>query len=470
MKSTFFTLITIICFVQCSFAQTNFSFINFDSQWNMLAGDIGGNGNTTAYRFNGDSISVNNLVYFTMEYSVEELGVEWIPYDFSAYREDDKKVYQLNLVDSSEVLLYDFGLEVGDVLLGENFIGEVDLTVVDIDSIQLEDGSLRKRIYLSNGDDCMIPWVEGLGSIYYGFNQAEYTCFADVGTTLICFSQNGIPLFFENQDFFGCWWENEPQEANLIDFRSQWNIVSGGQFSSNLSTVKIRLNTIPKSYQGKTYYHTELSNDENGSEWTLIETQAFSEVDDKVYLYNPTDSTELLIHDFSLIEGEIFISREFANDPGTELTVVLVDSIELQNGSSRKRITLNCGSNFDIIWIQGIGNIDYPLASTIYSCFFDVPGHLLCYYSDGDIVYEGVNNTEGCWVTDVEEIPESEINIYPNPTNNYLYLEAENNITQARVFNLQGQLILDHENVSRIDCSNLNFGMYFLHLTRDIQK
>ena len=69
-----------------------------------------------------------------MEYSQEELGTEWTPYEISAYRQEDGKVYQINLEDITEILLYNFDLVVGDVILGGEYVGEPDLLVVEIDS------------------------------------------------------------------------------------------------------------------------------------------------------------------------------------------------------------------------------------------------------------------------------------------------------------------------------------------------
>ena len=657
MKQAIFTLALITSFIPFTFSQSETDFVNFDNQWNLLTSDNGGHASTNKYRFNEDSITVNNLVYFTMKYSGEELSQDWTSYEQAAYRQEEKKVYQLNLFDSTEVLLYDFSLEIGDVLLGTDYIGEPDLTVVEIDSIRLEDGSMRKQLHMSSGNSCTIQWVEGLGSIVYAFNSAMYTCFTDIGTTLICFSQNDTPLFYENEDFFGCWYESSPPEPNLITFGSQWNILSSSQFDGNQSTTKHRFRASPQFLNGKIYFQTERSSEENGSDWLLNDNYAYREEDEKVYLYNITDSTEVLIHDFGLSVGDIFISKQYISDPGIELIVTTVDTVQLADESDRKRILLNCESgDFEIQWVEGIGNIDYPLLSTIYSCFFDVPGSLLCYSENGETLYEdisnvegcwydydtevnnlvnsasewhiltssqfnsdlktakvrfdypekiyngleyyhlesiddpgsanwildetqafreeeekiyiynvannseilihdfglnigdtflskqsvddpgttltvtdidslelidgslrkriklncelnntiswvkgignisyplagtvsscqlefntqilcysefgqtqyeGVSNFEGCWVTAVEEIPDLEITIYPNPVINHIYIDAENSITNAKIYNLQGQLVLEKVDVSSMELVDINTGMYFLHL------
>jgi len=464
MKNAIFTFLTITLLIQHSYSQSETDFVNFDNQWNLASGS-GGYASTNKYRFDEDSITINNLVYYTMEYSIEELSQEWIPYEQAAFRQEGKKVYQLTLFDSTEVLLYDFGLEVGDTLLGAEYIGEPDLTVIEIDSILLEDGSLRKQLHLISSNSCIIQWVEGLGSIVYAFNSAMYTCFTDVGTTLICFSQNETPLFYENEEFFGCWYESQPPPPNLISFSTRWNIYSQSQSNGDQSTVQLRFIDSPIIINNYNYYQMERSNEENGGNWTTIESYAFRSNVDEVFLLNTTDSTEVLIHDFGLTVGDTFVSKESLNDPGTEMVVIKVDTIQLLDGRDRKRITLDCG--FEVEWVQGIGNMDYPLAGTVNSCYFDVPGQLLCFYSGGDIVYEGLNNIEGCWVTDIEEIPESEINIYPNPITDLIFIEAETPVVSAKIFNLNGELVLEKNSSNNIAVDQLNSGMYILHLVND---
>ena len=405
MKIAIFALLTIILTSQFSFSQSNTDFVNINCQWNVVTSFGLGLGTTTKYRFDADSIVVDNITYFTMEYSGEELSDNWTYYELAAYRQAEGKVYQLNLIDSTEQLLYDFGLSVGDVLLGTDYVGESDLTVVDIDSIQLEDGTKRKQLLMSSGNSCTIPWVEGFGSIYYSFNSAMYTCFADIGDNLICFSQNETILFYENEEFYGCWWENELPEPAILNFDSQWNTLFSSQFNGNKVATKTRFNPTAVQYGIHNYFRLERSNEEDGTEWVMSENYLFREFLGEVYLYNELDSNEILIYDFNLQVGDTFISKESVNDPGIELIVTEVETVQLLDGSNRKKILLNCDENFEIEWIQGIGNIDYPLLSTIYTCFFDVPGSLLCYSENGETLYEGNSNIEGCWYDYEEEAP-----------------------------------------------------------------
>jgi hypothetical protein len=56
--------------------------------------------------------------------------------------------------------------------------------------------------------------------------------------------------------------------------------------------------------------------------------------------------------------------------------------------------------------------------------------------------------------------------IYPNPVQDFLYLENVSNLNSAKVYNNLGQLVLE-ANANKIDFSTLNSGVYFLQLSTD---
>lgn len=70
------------------------------------------------------------------------------------------------------------------------------------------------------------------------------------------------------------------------------------------------------------------------------------------------------------------------------------------------------------------------------------------------------------WVGEITGLEEKNIastEIYPNPMNNVLYIEAEN-ITNVAIFNAVGQQVLFVENRNEIDVTSLNNGLYFVRL------
>lgn len=117
---------------------------------------------------NGDTV-INNKVYKKLDYYTytylgyygflreESKVISFIPnQEFSSY----------SYYDTSEYILYDFNLEVGDTFyLG---LSELYSTVYDIDSVQLNNGEWRRRILLTEVTSyiCyLMEWVEGAGNL-----------------------------------------------------------------------------------------------------------------------------------------------------------------------------------------------------------------------------------------------------------------------------------------------------------------
>ncbi len=55
------------------------------------------------------------------------------------------------------------------------------------------------------------------------------------------------------------------------------------------------------------------------------------------------------------------------------------------------------------------------------------------------------------------------IHVYPNPTANRVYIQAEN-ITKAELFDLMGRKVME-TNQDQIDLSNISSGSYILQVT-----
>ena len=59
----------------------------------------------------------------------------------------------------------------------------------------------------------------------------------------------------------------------------------------------------------------------------------------------------------------------------------------------------------------------------------------------------------------------SEISIFPNPTNNVIYIQAENKLQAVRVFDATGRLVKQFENVVEIvDLSAFSNGIYMIEI------
>ena len=128
----------------------------------------------------------------------------------------------------------------------------------------------------------------------------------------------------------------------------------------------------------------------------------------------------------------------------------------------------------------------------------NVASDLSCYdnnmsvYFGGDIgggsteYYNGWFDNIGIWTrpltqNEVENIHSSstlslshknklDISIYPNPTDNQLFVQGHKNSTSISVFNLLGKKVLSKSNVDKIDVSELSNGVYFIKISDGINS
>lgn len=142
--------------------------------------------NNKSYYLNSDTI-IDGYVYRRLYESslcfedLDECDTTFYYYEniFIGYvREDigERKVYFKNL--TTEFLLYDFSLEVGEI-----FPGMEDFTVSVLDSVLTNDG-FRKRIIFQNDIGNQVHWVEGIGNITEPFfnnnpiGNCQFFCYA----------------------------------------------------------------------------------------------------------------------------------------------------------------------------------------------------------------------------------------------------------------------------------------------------
>lgn len=129
-----------------------------------------------------------------------------------AYREDSThKVYRRTLFgwsgDTTEVLLFDFALQVGDSLKGyfyDNMFAPwgYDPTVATIDSIFIENNWRRKINFKGyNGEAGCFYFIEGIGS-NYGFIDWTDCPFFESSVELVCHTVNDSIIYPTNT--FGC--------------------------------------------------------------------------------------------------------------------------------------------------------------------------------------------------------------------------------------------------------------------------
>ena len=112
-------------------------------------------------------------------------------------------------------------------------------------------------------------------------------------------------------------------------------------------------------------------------------------------------------------------------------------------------------------WQETIVDLSAYAGQTIYVGFHYYGEYLYYVYLDDFQLY----NT----VTDVKNISETQVNIYPNPTNGIVNIEGEN-INKIEVYNISGKKIIETININNltsIDISDHQNGIYFIHITSD---
>ena len=75
-----------------------------------------------------------------------------------------------------------------------------------------------------------------------------------------------------------------------------------------------------------------------------------------------------------------------------------------------------------------------------------------------------------CETLSIEEFQLHQVKIYPNPTNDYLIIESEFEITGMEIYTLQGQKVASYSNQNKIDIINLSNGVYFLKVTDHVNR
>ncbi len=135
------------------------------------------------YKTNGTAI-INDTTYTVIDL-----------YDnanYCYYRELNKRVFLRYNVNTPEILLYDFNLEVGDTFLlpqvvEQNVADLYEGTVAFIDSLLVGD-KFHKRYYIENNEWISLYFIEGIGSTM-GLLYCELP-WVDWEGTLECFSLN----------------------------------------------------------------------------------------------------------------------------------------------------------------------------------------------------------------------------------------------------------------------------------------
>ncbi|GEM_PF-4046741 len=190
---------TIICCSKDLLSQKLFPFDEEQATWTFYVDrGFGAPDDASTYSliFNAQDTIINGNTYAIVEvYRKDFQGISE-GNELSFFREVNKKIYAYK--QDGEILVYDFSnLSIGDSISAKGFTGAFPQdTISNIDSIQLADGSKRKRYEVSS-IGCNSYLIEGIGSTKEFIPQL-YGC-AEYMAGLICHSVNGKVLYLDSR-------------------------------------------------------------------------------------------------------------------------------------------------------------------------------------------------------------------------------------------------------------------------------
>ncbi len=219
LLATFSHLIFLSC--DCVFCQSYFKLVDTTSVWFTSRGtsDLGGTYEGTTYKYYLDAdtiIDSNNYkkldCYSQHHESEAVMGGGYITVYYPAsilpstkgyIREDtiNKKIYFREPGDTSEVLLYDFDITIGDTVINWFYEFTETINIVSsIDSVEIC-GEYRKRFHISDSDNPGNPHtniIEGIGAVTGLLD--GISPFFESSASLLCFTNNDCTTVFPHEE------------------------------------------------------------------------------------------------------------------------------------------------------------------------------------------------------------------------------------------------------------------------------
>ncbi len=253
----------------------------------------------------------------------------------------------------------------------------------------------------------------------------------------------------------------------LVGTDKTWNVYSSLNFGA--------LTTTSYKFDGEitiddiTYKILWRTDDPTRADWN--EYSYLRQEEKKVYQRMSFQEQEYLLYDFGLEEGETFQGWTMYNTCTVNLTVESIDSVSLENGEKRKRITFE-GYPEQYVWIEGIGSLNGLLEPAHDQCVADLTFGLLCFTEDGVLKFNHPN-LESCYVNTVDiDDPENAFSLKatPNPFHKSVTVSFNHtspNNYEIRIIDSRGLEVLSRQPVSgkaTINTMKLESGLYFIQL------
>lgn len=202
------------------------------------------------------------------------------------------------------------------------------------------------------------------------------------------------------------------------------------------------------------------------STYPILQSVNFSgslrEENKRVYYFESIDSTEKLLYDFNLVQGDIGIFQSF-NTSSLNFTIDTIYQTYIW-GNTRNvyECTESNGNRF--VYTEGIGTNQSPI-----NWWWQENGRLLNYC-------RGTHGECNTWFTSNKNITDNEIfTSYPNPAKDWTNIKYSANLKHLALYDLQGHImknfIIDHTGQQTIYIGDIAKGLYFWKINdTDVQK
>ena len=204
----------------------------------------------------------------------------------------------------------------------------------------------------------------------------------------------------------------------------------------------------------------------------IIGSQGFIKSENnKIWFFPSSNYAPQVIFDYNLEPSDTFWVPVFdfpVPDSSDRIDqVILIDSIQMNDGSYRRRWKLENSSQGgmawntclqwdDFVWVEGFGGFYFHPFYPLVHCF-EMSYDLLCFELNGEVIWGD------CLFDNIQEPESSGISIAPNPFYNVLEIKSnDQQIKIAGLYNSLGQKISDISINEPLDLTHLNNGVYFL--------
>ena len=389
--------------------------------------------------------------------------------------EENGKVFFRELYSDNEILVYDFGMAVGDsvrMYWNQYDTSEVYVRLDSVSSIYLN-GNERRCYYVSSKDakeankwQYTYRWIEGIGALEgFLYPSVIYQAGGAPTTTLLCAKYFDETIYM-NEEYGTCFIDNT---TDLVKENVEYNTFIYNYFGY-IEPIK----TLTTKFEGYTtigeneYMNVYQKDTSTTNEYELIGYMR-EEDNGKVYFYD--NDKEYLLYDFGMKVGDsikIYWQQCYECE-----TYIRLDSItEEEIGGAIRKCYHTSSNEFGfwgapVVWVEGIGSLDglfYPESMTAPGGYITT---LLCYKEKGELVYMNEEFDDciiGNTLSEEEVMTGTSISkVYPNPGENILNIRTALPEGRIEVYDILGKVIYKQditEEVTKIPTEGWAKGMY----------